>query len=112
MDPNLLKAIIVIVVVAIVELVKKYIFKDQKQYKLIYTFAPVVLCAVAFIVMALIQKTDVLTALGTGAALGLTTMGSYDAIAAVLKGWKDKSPREIAQEVEEIIGKKTIQGGK
>lgn len=104
-----LSVIVVIAVVAIVELAKKFIFKSQEKYKLIYTFAPVVLCAIAFVVIALIQKTDVWAALATGASLGLTAMGSYDAIVAVLRGWKDKSPTEIAKEVEDIIGNKEIE---
>ena len=104
-----MKTIVVIAVVAIVELAKKLIFKSQEKYKLIYTFAPVVLCAVAFVVIALIQKTDVWAQLAVGASLGLTCMGSYDALAAILKGWKDKSPAEIAKEVEEIIGKKEVE---
>ena len=109
---KLLRAIVVIAVVGVVELAKHFIFKDQDKYKPVYTLAPIVLCAAAFVVIALIQKTDVWTALSAGAGLGFTTMGSYDLIALVLKGWKDKSPNEIVKEVEDIIGDKTIQGGK
>lgn len=105
MDPRLLKTIVVIAVVAVVELAKKFIFKSQEKYKLVYTFAPVVLCAIAFVVIALIQKTDVWAQLAVGASLGLTSMGSYDALAAILKSWKTKSPEEIAREVGEIINK-------
>ena len=108
MNEKLLRVIVVIAVVVIVELAKKFIFKDDKKYTLLYTFAPVVLSAIAFVVIALIQKTDVWTALAAGATLGLTCMGSYDALAAILKGWKDKSPAEIAKEVDEIINKKEI----
>lgn len=106
MSNTTLRVIVVIACVAIVELAKKFIFKDDKKYKLVYTFAPVVLCAIAFAMIALIQKTDMWTSLAAGASLGLTCMGSYDAIAAVLKSWKDKSPAEIAKEVEEILGNK------
>lgn len=105
MDPRLLKTIVVIAVVAVVELAKKLIFKSQEKYKLVYTFAPVVLCAIAFVAIALIQKTDVWAQLAVGASLGLTCMGSYDALAAILKSWKTKSPEEIAREVGEIINK-------
>jgi len=105
MDPRLLKTIVVIAVVAVVELAKKFIFKSQEKYKLVYTFAPVVLSAIAFVVIALIQKTDVWAQLAVGASLGLTCMGSYDALAAILKSWKTKSPEEIAREVGEIINK-------
>jgi len=108
MSNTTLRVIVVIVCVAIVELAKKLIFKDNPKYKLVYTFAPVVLCAIAFVVIALVQKTDVWTSLAAGASLGLTCMGSYDAIAAVLKSWKTKSPEEIAKEVEDIIGKKEV----
>lgn len=106
MSNTTLRVIVVIACVAIVELAKKFILKDDKKYKLVYTFAPVLLCAIAFAVIALIQKTDMWTSLAAGASLGLTCMGSYDAIAAVLKSWKDKSPAEIAKEVEEILGNK------
>lgn len=108
MGPELIRVIIVIAVVAIVELAKKFIFKDQEKYKLIYTVAPIVLCALAYLVLALIQKTDVWTAIVTGGTLGFTCMGSYDIIAAIIKQWKDKSPREIAKEVEDVIGKKEV----
>lgn len=101
--------IVVIAVVAIVELAKKFIFKGQEKYKLFYTFAPIVLCAIAFVVLAIINKTDIWTALAAGASLGFTCMGSYDAIATILKGWKTKSPEEIAKEVEEVIGQKKVE---
>lgn len=108
MNPTLLKVIVVIATVVIVEAAKKYIFHGDEKFKLLYTFAPVVLCTIAFGIIALIQKTDVWAGLSIGAALGLTTMGSYDAIKAVLKGWKNKTPAEIAEEIEEIIEKKEI----
>lgn len=108
MNEKLLRVIVVIVVVAVTEFVKKVICKGDKKYNLIYTFTPVVLCAIAFVVIALIQKTDGWTALAAGATLGLTCMGSFDALAAILKGWKNKSPAEIAKEVDEIINKKEI----
>lgn len=107
---EIIKVAVVIVVVAVTEFVKKVILKDDKKYNLIYTFAPVVLCAIAFVVIALIQKTDVWTALAAGATLGLTCMGSYDALAAIIHKWKDKSPAEIAKEVDEIINRKEISG--
>lgn len=105
MDPKLLKTIVVIAVVAVVELAKMFIFKSQEKYKLVYTFAPIVLSAIAFVVIALIQKTNVWAQLAVGASLGLTCMGSYDTLAAILKSWKTKSPEEIAREVGEIINK-------
>ena len=101
-----INVVVVIAVVAIVELAKKFVFKDDPKYKLIYTFAPVVLCAIAYVIIALVQKTDVWASLALGASLGLTCMGSYDALAAIIRSWKTKSPAEIAQEVGEIIGNK------
>lgn len=101
--------IMVIVVVAIVELAKKFIFKDDPKYKLIYTFSPIVLCAIGFLILAIINKTDIWSSILAGAGLGFTCMGSYDAIAAILKGWKTKTPEEIAKEVEAIIGDKKVE---
>lgn len=101
-----MNVIVVIVVVAIVELVKKFVFKDNPKYKLIYTFSPVVLCAIAYVVIALIQKGNVWAMFGIGASLGLTCMGSYDFLAAIIRSWFTKSPEEIAKEVDEIINKK------
>ena len=106
MGSDTIRIIIVIAVVVIVELVKKYIFKDDAKFKILYTIAPIVLCALAYLVLALIQKTDVWTAIVTGGTLGFTCMGSYDILAAIVKGWKDKTPRELAQEVGDVIGNK------
>lgn len=108
MDPNLIRVIIVIAVVAIVQFIKNVICKGDEKYKLLYTFAPIILCALAFFIMALIQKTDIWSALLTGGALGITCMGSYDALVAILSGWKDKTPTELAKEVEEVIGPKAV----
>ena len=106
MGPDTIRIIVVIAVVVIVELVKKYIFKDDPKFKILYTIAPIVLCALAYLVLALIQKTDVWAAIVAGGTLGFTCMGSYDILAAIVKGWKDKTPREIAQEVGDVIGNK------
>ena len=106
MGSDTIRIIIVIAVVVIVELVKKYIFKDDPKFKIIYTIAPIVLCALAYLVLALIQKTEIWTAIVTGGTLGFTCMGSYDILAAIIAGWKDKTPREIAQEVGDVIGNK------
>lgn len=100
-----MKVIVVVAVVVIVEFIKKVICKSDPKYKLIYVLSPIVLCAIAFLVIALVQHTDVLTSVLTGVTLGLTAMGSYDAIVNVLVGWKDKTPQEIADEVEKIIDK-------
>ena len=104
MTPAQLKIIVVIAVVAIVEIVKKYVFKDDSKYKLLYTVAPIVLCAIAYFIIALIQKTDVWTGIVTGGTLGLTCMGSYDFIANILKQWRNKTPNEIVKEVGDVIG--------
>ena len=104
-----MNVIVVIAVVAIVELVKKFVFKNQEKYKLVYVFAPVVLCVLTYLVIALIQKSDIWASLAVGASLGLTCMGSYDTLAAIIRKWKTKSPAEIAKEVEEIIGKKEVE---
>lgn len=108
MDPKLLKTIIVIAVVAITQFIKKVICKGDKKYKPLYALAPIVLCALTFFVMALIQKTDVWTALLAGGSLGFTCMGSFDTLAVIIGGWKDKTPSELVKEVEEVIGDKPV----
>lgn len=105
MDPNTIKVIVVIATVAIVQFVKKVICKEDPKYKPLYVFGPIVLCAVAFLILALIQKTDIWTALLSGASLGLTCMGSFDLLVAILEGWKDKTPTELVKEVSEVINK-------
>ncbi len=103
MNPNTLKAIVVIVVVDLVELAKVYIFKDDPQYKALYTFAPIVLCGIAYLIIALVNKEPVWSSIMVGVTLGTTAMGSYDALATIIKGWKDKTPKQIVSEVGEVI---------
>lgn len=106
-NEKLIKVIVLGVAVALVELAKVLIFKKDPKYKAIYTFAPVALCAIGYLVVALIYKQPVWAAIATGAVLGFTSMGSYDAIATILSGWKTKTPTEIAKEIGEVIdGKK------
>ena len=104
MTPELLKVIVVIAVVGVVELIKKLVFKDDPKYKLLYTVAPIVLCAIAYFIIALIQKTDIWAGIVAGGTLGLTCMGSFDLIANILKQWWNKTPNEIVKEVGEVIG--------
>ena len=105
MSPETIKVIIVIATVAIVQFVKKVLCKEDPKYKPLYVFGPIVLCSVAFLVMALIQKTDVWSALLAGASLGLTCMGSFDLLVGILEGWKDKTPTQLVEEVEKVIKK-------
>lgn len=103
---TLIKVIVFGGAVGIVELAKIFIFKKDPKFKAIYTFAPIVLCAVGYLIVALIYKQPVLTNMVTGAILGLTSMGSYDAVATILAGWKDKSPSELAQEIADTLDRK------
>jgi len=104
---TLVKVIVLGAAVGLTELVKIFIFKKDPKYKAIYTFTPVVLCAIGYLIVALINKEPVWTNIGAGAVLGLTSMGSFDAIATILSGWKTKTPTEIAQEISDVIdGKK------
>ena len=105
MSPETITVIIVIATVAIIQFVKKVLCKEDPKYKPLYVFGPVVLCAVAFLIMALIQKTDVWSALLAGASLGLTCMGSFDLLVGILEGWKDKTPTQLVEEVEKVINK-------
>lgn len=106
---TLVKIIVLGVAVALTELAKIYIFKKDPKYKTVYTFVPVALCALGYLVVALINKEPVWAAIAAGAVLGFTSMGSYDAIATILSGWKTKTPTEIAKEIGEVIdGKKEI----
>lgn len=109
-EEKLIKIIVLGAAVALTELAKILIFKKDPKYKAIYTFAPVVLCAIGYLVVALIYKQPVWASIVTGAVLGFTSMGSYDAIATILSGWKTKTPTEIAQEIGNVIdGKKEIE---
>lgn len=100
---NLASIIIVIAVVIIVEMAKHFIFKNDPKFKPIYTFSPPVLCSVGYLVLALINKSDVPSSIAAGFTLGLTCMGSYDALVTIIKGWKTKTPQQIAQEVGDIL---------
>ena len=107
---TLIKVIVLAVAVGLTELLKIYVFKKDPKYKAIYTFAPVVLCAIGYLIVALVNKEPVWSNITAGAVLGLTSMGSFDAIATILSGWKTKTPTEIAKEISDVIdGKKEIE---
>jgi len=99
--------IIVIGIVLFVEFViKKWICKGDNKYKAIYTFAPIVLGAIAYLIIALIEKNPWYTGLLKGVGVGLGTMGSYDAIKAIIytKGVNDV--KAIGEEVAQTVDKK------
>lgn len=87
-------------------IIKKLIFKGDEKYKTIYTFAPIVLGAIVYFVMALIAKTPALTGLLNGIAIGLASMGSYDVIIRIIKGKGVSSVKEIGTEIADEVGKK------
>lgn len=93
--------------------IKKWICKSNPKYKAIYTYSPIVLSAVVYLVLALVQKTPWANGLFRGVAIGLGTMGSYDAIVLILKKiWeliKTKgfaSVKEIGDEIANTVEKK------
>ena len=106
--------IIVGLIVLFVEFpIKKWICKSNPKYKAIYTYTPIVLAAVVYLVLALVQKTPWASGLFRGVAIGLGTMGSFDAIILILKKvWeliKTKglnSVKEIGDEIAKTVEKK------
>ena len=97
-------AIILAVCVAIVEWpIKKWIFKKNEKYKLLYTYAPTVLMAIAYLIIALIQKTPVFTEVLKGFSIGLASMGSYDFIVNLLQNKGASSYTEIGEAIKEKL---------
>lgn len=88
-------------------IIKKLICKGNEKYKAIYTYAPLVLGVAAYIVMALIGHTEILSAILHGLLVGFTAMGSYDVILRVgrenvVKGIEDtgEAIKEAVEDVE------------
>lgn len=93
--------------------IKRWICKSNPKYKAIYTYTPIVLAAVVYLVIALVQKTPWAGGLFRGVAIGLGTMGSYDAIFLILKKvWEHiktdgvKAVKEIGTEIAGEVEKK------
>lgn len=96
--------VILIGAVVIVEWpIKTWICKKDEKYKLIYTYAPVVLCVVAYVVLSFINKTPILSNLLQGVGVGFAAMGSYDAILSKIKTGGAKGIKELTDGVKEVV---------
>ncbi len=94
-------------IVAFVEWpLKTWIFKKNDKYKLVYTYAPVVLSIVVYLVMALVQKTDILPGVIHGVGIGLAAMGSYDAILKIIKNKGSSGLKELGEEIKKEVESK------
>lgn len=88
-------------------IIKKLICKSDEKYKMIYTLAPVVLGAIVYLVIALIGSASPwYVGLIKGLAVGLGTMGSYDAIMAIIKTKGINGIKEIGEDVAKEVEKK------
>ena len=97
---------IVLGIVCFVEwILKDLICKGDPKYKLLYTFAPVVLGALAYLVYALITHSAVGPMILKGATYGLTAMGAYDAIVKIAKEKGGQGLKEMIEEVIKTMGK-------
>ena len=101
--------IIVALICAIDEwIVKKLICKGDEKYKALYTYFPIVMAVIAYVVISLVQHTPWYAGLIKGLGIGLGAMGSYDAIITIIKtegiGGVNKIGEDVATEVEKKNG--------
>ena len=87
-------------------IIKKLIFKGNEKYKKVYTYAPIVLAAIVYLIIALVQKTPWMNGLLKGIGVGLGAMGSYDAIITIVKTKGIGAVKDIGEEVAETVDKK------
>ena len=94
------------VIVAVDEyIIKKAILKGNEKYKTIYTFAPLALGLIGYLVYFLVSGQVWYMGLLQGLMVGLTSMGSYDVILRIGKSNVDKGMTEIGKAVEEEVKK-------
>ena len=94
------------VIVAVDEyIIKKAILKGNEKYKVIYTFAPIVLGLITYLVCFLVKGQVWYMGLLQGLMVGLTAMGSYDVILRIGKNNVDKTIVDIGKAVEEEVKK-------
>lgn len=86
-------------------IIKKLIFKGDEKYKLVYRYAPIVLGAIVYLIMGIVNKTGWIPGLVTGVGIGLGAMGSYDAIIKIFKTQGISSVKEIGEEVAKTVKK-------
>lgn len=94
------------VIVAIDEyIIKKAVLKGNEKYKAVYTFAPLALGVLGYLIYGIATGAVWYTCLLHGAIVGLTSMGSYDVILRVGKGKVGSSVKEIGEAVKEEVEK-------
>ena len=75
--------------------IKTWIFKGAEKFKKLYKFAPIVIGAIVYLIIALVTKEQWYFGLLHGAIVGFASMGCYDAI---LKRGKS----EVTSDVENL----------
>lgn len=90
-------------IVVFVEFVIKNIFKDGDKFKVVWKLSPVVLGIAVYLILAITQKSEILTGLVHGLGVGLTSMGSYDLILKAMKESGTKSLSDTNNAVKEAI---------
>ena len=75
--------------------IKTWIFKGAEKFNKLYKYAPIVIGAIVYLIIALVLKEPIGTGLFHGATVGFAAMGYYDAI---LKRGK----KEIGTDVKEL----------
>lgn len=107
MNLSWIDGIIIAIICAIDEwVIKKWICKGDSKYKAIYTFAPIVMSIIVFIAYAIVAKQPWYEGLLKGVAIGVATMGSYDAIITIIKSDGVAKVKEIGEEVAKEVEKK------
>lgn len=91
-------------IVLFIEFIIKKIFSDKK-YEPVWKFGCIILGAVFYLILSIIQKGVWYTSMIHGIFVGLTAMGSYDAILAAMLNSGKKSIEDANKAVEEAIKK-------
>lgn len=96
-------------IVLAVEYCIKPLFRStsEKTQNIVNKLSPIVLGAVIYLLLAVIQKGTWYTSLAHGLLVGLTSMGSYDVI---LKTMKDSGLKSVTDTNDAV--KKAIEGDK
>lgn len=99
--------IIIAAIIALMEWVIKPLFKnaDEKTWKIVCKVAPVVLGALVYLVIALIQKGNILNSVLHGLFVGLSAMGSYDAVVRTIKEKGITAAKDINDAVIDAVKK-------
>jgi hypothetical protein len=86
--------------------IKTWICKKSENLWWLYKWAPVVLGAITYVVMALIQGTPWLTGAVHGLGVGFAAMGEYDLILKTMKQQGLKSATDMNEAVKKAIEEK------